>query len=81
MIGMLEEAWSLGEKPDMAAMSGVPGLGGRDMVRQPSQSVSSRFSAQGKQTFTQAHTHEIKTNKSLEAKSKMKRQRGNNYMS
>ena len=56
MIGMLEEAWSLGEKPDMAAMSGVPGLGGRVMVRQPSQSVSSRFNAQGKQTYTQA-TH------------------------
>ena len=56
MIGMREEAWSLGEKPDMVAMSGVPGMGGRDMVRQPSESVSSRFNAQGKQTYTQA-TH------------------------
>lgn len=80
MIGMLEEAWNLFEKPDMAALSGVPGLGSRVMVIQPSQSVSYRFNAQGKQTNS-GHTHEIKTNKSLEAKSKMKPQRGNNYMS
>ena len=80
MIGMLEEAWNLFEKPDMAALSGVPGLGSRVMVIQPSQSVSYRFNVQGKQTNS-GHTHEIKTNKSLEAKSKMKPQRGNNNMS
>ena len=34
MIGMLEEAWNLFEKPDMAALSGVPGLGSRVMVIQ-----------------------------------------------
>lgn len=50
------------------------------MVRQPSQSVSSRFNALGIQTYTQAHTHEIKGNKSLETKSEMKAQMGNNHM-